>query len=221
MLKPVFKSTWISTCPLYFQHTSEWPDCGGGQYQLGGCHSAVCCYSAEEHQRHSEVSPKSFLNVRKKILLKEQCLFLLIKMETQSSQRSHWFIKWKQIIHTQTWKGLIYIHAFKWLYWNLTHCILNQITRFLIGREKPGTLSEVARLISETLEQEKKQQQRQQHLDEHYEHSTEEVSHQDCLHWQSSNVQLWILQCLQACLQNKAKLVLLALLSGPVQSQPS
>lgn len=33
--------------------------------------------------------------------------------------------------------------------------------------------SEVARLISETLEQEKSQQQ--QHLDDHYEHSTEEV----------------------------------------------
>lgn len=46
--------------------------------------------------------------------------------------------------------------------------------RFLIGREKPGMQSEVARLISETLEQEKSQQQ-QQHLDEHYEHSTEEV----------------------------------------------
>uniref|UniRef100_A0A674NSN1 Neurabin-1 n=1 Tax=Takifugu rubripes TaxID=31033 RepID=A0A674NSN1_TAKRU len=45
---------------------------------------------------------------------------------------------------------------------------------FLIGRERPGTQSEVARLISETLEQEKKQQQRQQHLDDHYEHSTEE-----------------------------------------------
>ncbi|XP_072253145.1 neurabin-1 isoform X2 [Leuresthes tenuis] len=42
--------------------------------------------------------------------------------------------------------------------------------RFLIGREKPGTQSEVARLISETLEQEKNQQQ-QEHLDEH---STEE-----------------------------------------------
>ncbi|XP_028249147.1 neurabin-1 isoform X2 [Parambassis ranga] len=45
--------------------------------------------------------------------------------------------------------------------------------RFLIGREKPGTQSEVARLISETLEQEKNQQ-RQQHLDDPYEHSTEE-----------------------------------------------
>ena len=44
--------------------------------------------------------------------------------------------------------------------------------RFLIGREKPGTQSEVARLISETLEQEKNQQQ-QEHLDEQ---STEEVS---------------------------------------------
>lgn len=43
--------------------------------------------------------------------------------------------------------------------------------RFLIGREKPGTQSEVARLISETLEQEKNQQQ---HLDDAYEHSTEE-----------------------------------------------
>nr|XP_057938588.1 neurabin-1 isoform X2 [Doryrhamphus excisus] len=47
--------------------------------------------------------------------------------------------------------------------------------RFLIGREKPGTQSEVARLISETLEQERKQQQQQHHhLDDHYEHSTEE-----------------------------------------------
>lgn len=46
--------------------------------------------------------------------------------------------------------------------------------RFLIGREKPGTQSEVARLISETLEQEKNQQQ--QHLDDPYDHSTEEVS---------------------------------------------
>ncbi|KAM7407444.1 hypothetical protein PAMA_003256 [Pampus argenteus] len=47
--------------------------------------------------------------------------------------------------------------------------------RFLIGREKPGTQSEVARLISETLEQEKnQQQQQQQHLDDLFEHSTEE-----------------------------------------------
>ncbi|XP_074550685.1 neurabin-1 isoform X2 [Halichoeres trimaculatus] len=46
--------------------------------------------------------------------------------------------------------------------------------RFLIGREKPGTQSEVARLISETLEQEKNQQQQLHHLDDHYEHSTEE-----------------------------------------------
>uniref|UniRef100_UPI0037E95688 neurabin-1 isoform X2 n=1 Tax=Semicossyphus pulcher TaxID=241346 RepID=UPI0037E95688 len=45
--------------------------------------------------------------------------------------------------------------------------------RFLIGREKPGTQSEVARLISETLEQEKNQHQ-QQHLDDPYDHSTEE-----------------------------------------------
>ncbi|KAK5609558.1 hypothetical protein CRENBAI_005501 [Crenichthys baileyi] len=44
--------------------------------------------------------------------------------------------------------------------------------RFLIGREKPGTQSEVARLISETLEQEKNQQE--QHLDDAYDHSTEE-----------------------------------------------
>ncbi|XP_007546686.2 neurabin-1-like isoform X2 [Poecilia formosa] len=43
--------------------------------------------------------------------------------------------------------------------------------RFLIGREKPGTQSEVARLISETLEQERNQQQ---HLDDPYDHSTEE-----------------------------------------------
>ncbi|CAI5656061.1 unnamed protein product [Oreochromis niloticus] len=46
--------------------------------------------------------------------------------------------------------------------------------RFLIGREKPGTQSEVARLISETLEQEKNQQQQQESLDDPYEHSTEE-----------------------------------------------
>ncbi|XP_068560625.1 neurabin-2 isoform X3 [Cebidichthys violaceus] len=46
--------------------------------------------------------------------------------------------------------------------------------RFLIGREKPGAQSEVARLISETLEQEKNQQQEQQHLEDPYEHSTEE-----------------------------------------------
>ncbi|KAI1884848.1 hypothetical protein AGOR_G00214060 [Albula goreensis] len=46
--------------------------------------------------------------------------------------------------------------------------------RFLIGREKPGTQSEVARLISETLEQEKSQQQR---LDDPYDHSTEEDDH--------------------------------------------
>lgn len=44
--------------------------------------------------------------------------------------------------------------------------------RFLIGREKPGTQSEVARLISETLEQE-----RQQQVEDTYEQSTEEVSH--------------------------------------------
>uniref|UniRef100_A0AAQ4RXY2 Neurabin-1 n=1 Tax=Gasterosteus aculeatus aculeatus TaxID=481459 RepID=A0AAQ4RXY2_GASAC len=44
--------------------------------------------------------------------------------------------------------------------------------RFSIGREQPGTQSEVARLITETLEQEKNQLQ--QHLDDHYEHSTEE-----------------------------------------------
>lgn len=50
--------------------------------------------------------------------------------------------------------------------------------RFLIGREKPGTQSEVARLISETLEQEKNQQQ-QQHMEDPYEHSTEEVSPRD------------------------------------------
>ncbi|XP_047193324.1 neurabin-1 isoform X2 [Scophthalmus maximus] len=46
---------------------------------------------------------------------------------------------------------------------------------FLIGREKPGAQSEVARLISETLEQEKNQLEQQQHLDDDpYEHSTEE-----------------------------------------------
>nr|XP_046218899.1 neurabin-1-like isoform X3 [Oncorhynchus gorbuscha] len=45
---------------------------------------------------------------------------------------------------------------------------------FLIGREKPGAQSEVARLISETLEQEKSEQQ---HLDDPYEQSTEEEEH--------------------------------------------
>uniref|UniRef100_A0A8C6TYS4 Neurabin-1 n=1 Tax=Neogobius melanostomus TaxID=47308 RepID=A0A8C6TYS4_9GOBI len=48
--------------------------------------------------------------------------------------------------------------------------------RFLIGREKPGTQSEVARLISETLEQEKNHQQ---HLDDAYDHSTEEEERYD------------------------------------------
>ncbi|XP_061091445.1 neurabin-1 isoform X1 [Conger conger] len=43
---------------------------------------------------------------------------------------------------------------------------------FLIGREKSGVQSEVARLISETLEQEKSQQQ--QCLDDPYDHSTDE-----------------------------------------------
>ncbi|XP_037344329.2 neurabin-1 isoform X1 [Pungitius pungitius] len=49
--------------------------------------------------------------------------------------------------------------------------------RFSIGREQPGTQSEVARLITETLEQEKNQQQ--QHLEDHYEHSTEEEECQE------------------------------------------
>uniref|UniRef100_A0A671Q3M5 Neurabin-1 n=1 Tax=Sinocyclocheilus anshuiensis TaxID=1608454 RepID=A0A671Q3M5_9TELE len=46
--------------------------------------------------------------------------------------------------------------------------------RFLIGREKPGTQSEVARLISETLEQEWQQQQQ---VDDTYDQSTEEDEH--------------------------------------------
>ncbi|XP_073701911.1 neurabin-1 isoform X2 [Garra rufa] len=46
--------------------------------------------------------------------------------------------------------------------------------RFLIGREKPGTQSEVARLISETLEQERQQLQQ---ADDAYEQSTEEDEH--------------------------------------------
>ncbi|XP_051998073.1 neurabin-1-like [Xyrauchen texanus] len=46
--------------------------------------------------------------------------------------------------------------------------------RFLIGREKPGTQSEVARLISETLEQERQQQQQE---DDAYEQSTDEDDH--------------------------------------------
>lgn len=62
VLKPVFESIRMSACPLYLQHTSEWPDCGGGWYQPGGCHSAVCCYSAEEHQGHSGVSLKFLLH---------------------------------------------------------------------------------------------------------------------------------------------------------------
>ncbi|TSM68885.1 Neurabin-1 [Bagarius yarrelli] len=48
---------------------------------------------------------------------------------------------------------------------------------FLIGREKPGTQSEVARLISETLEQER--HQLQQRLEDPYEQSTEEDEHYD------------------------------------------
>ncbi|KAK1165671.1 neurabin-1-like [Acipenser oxyrinchus oxyrinchus] len=47
---------------------------------------------------------------------------------------------------------------------------------FLIGREKPGTHSEVARLISETLEQEKCQQEE---LEEQYDQSTEEDEHDE------------------------------------------
>ncbi|XP_033900590.3 neurabin-1 isoform X1 [Acipenser ruthenus] len=47
---------------------------------------------------------------------------------------------------------------------------------FLIGREKPGTHSEVARLISETLEQEKCQQEE---LEEHYDQSTDEDEHDE------------------------------------------
>ncbi|KAG7466870.1 hypothetical protein MATL_G00146960 [Megalops atlanticus] len=50
---------------------------------------------------------------------------------------------------------------------------------FLIGREKPGLESEVARLISETLEQERSQQQKQKQLEDSYEQSTEEEEHYD------------------------------------------
>ncbi|XP_062313826.1 neurabin-1 isoform X1 [Osmerus eperlanus] len=50
--------------------------------------------------------------------------------------------------------------------------------RFLIGRERPGTQSEVARLISETLEQEKIQLQ---HLEDPYEQSTEEEEEEGIL----------------------------------------
>ncbi|XP_036396667.1 neurabin-1-like [Megalops cyprinoides] len=53
------------------------------------------------------------------------------------------------------------------------------IVSFLIGREKPGTESEVARLISETLEQERSQQQKQQQLEDSYEQSTEEEERYD------------------------------------------
>lgn len=60
--------------------------------------------------------------------------------------------------------------------WRTNKLHLKKTNRFLIGREKPGTQSEVARLISETLEQEKNQQEQQEHLDDPYEHSTEEVS---------------------------------------------
>lgn len=73
----------------------------------------------------------------------------------------------------------------------LTRCIKKN--RFLIGREKPGTQSEVARLISETLEQEKNQQQ-QQHLDDHYEHSTEEVS-QSLISHENALTQTYCLSC--------------------------
>lgn len=49
--------------------------------------------------------------------------------------------------------------------------------RFLIGREKPGTQSEVARLISETLEQERCL------YEQHYVHDdTEQVKHHTYLH---------------------------------------
>lgn len=166
----------------YLQHTSEWPDCGGGWYQPGGCHSAVCCYSAEEHQGHSGVSLKSLLHFTeplkasvKRFSFRAQCLlFLLVrKIHKQVTDLSN------KDKHSERYceKDWCFFMHLKRLHWNLTYCILNQISRFLIGREKPGTQSEVARLISETLEQEKKQQQRQQHLDDHYEHSTEEVSH--------------------------------------------
>lgn len=47
--------------------------------------------------------------------------------------------------------------------------------RFLIGREKPGAESEVARLISETLEQERCL------YEQHYVHDdTEQVNHRTC-----------------------------------------
>lgn len=72
------------------------------------------------------------------------------------------------------------------------HLIAN---RFLIGREKPGTQSEVARLISETLEQERnhhhQEQQEQHHLDDPYEHSTEEVSQLVGIHRKPNPVTLW------------------------------
>lgn len=51
--------------------------------------------------------------------------------------------------------------------------------RFLIGREKPGTQSEVARLISETLEQERCLYEQQYAPDD-----TEQVS----------NVSAWVFQ---------------------------
>uniref|UniRef100_A0A8C9VRK8 Protein phosphatase 1 regulatory subunit 9A-like A n=1 Tax=Scleropages formosus TaxID=113540 RepID=A0A8C9VRK8_SCLFO len=49
------------------------------------------------------------------------------------------------------------------------------IVNFLIGREKPGTQSEVARLISETLEQERSQQQHLHETEEHYDEEGDEV----------------------------------------------
>lgn len=87
---------WMSTCPRYLQHTSERPDCGGGRYQPGGCHSAVCCYSAEEHQGHSGVSLKSLLHVTepskalvKRFSFKTHCLIYPISFSQKNSQTSH------------------------------------------------------------------------------------------------------------------------------------
>ncbi|KAJ7345638.1 hypothetical protein JRQ81_001588 [Phrynocephalus forsythii] len=65
------------------------------------------------------------------------------------------------------------------------------VVRFLIGREKPGTLSEVARLISETLEQERclyEQQYAQDDTEQDDDYEEEEDSFESHLHGKSVEV---------------------------------
>lgn len=66
----MWKCLKTSSCDncLYLQHTGEWPDSGGGWHQSGGSHPTVCCYSPEEHKRHSEVSSKSIFRTSKTFL---------------------------------------------------------------------------------------------------------------------------------------------------------